>query len=150
MHQYWGGPYSVMTWPDYVLARALPSLLTMYWPASSPRCPISPHLTIFPLATSDYPPTFTTISNFTPGHLQSQPHFSHHFQFHTWAPLITPPLSNFILGHLLLSTQFHHHSQFHTWGHPIAHPIAPRLPMSYLGTSHYSPSFPISSDFACG
>ena len=60
------------------------------------------------LGTSDYPPTSTTTSDFTPitptvspslaiahiGHLQSPPQCPHHFQVHTWAPPITHPISH--------------------------------------------------------
>ena len=92
------------------------------------------------LSTSNYPPTFITTSNLTPGYLWSTPHFSHPFRFHTWAHPIThpnlppPPISylgtfnytpnftttsNFTTGHIQLPTHFHFHLPFHTWAPPI-------------------------------
>jgi hypothetical protein len=41
------------------------------------------------LGTSDYPPIFTTTSNFTPGVLQLPTHFHNQFQFCTWTLPIT-------------------------------------------------------------
>ena len=108
-------------------------------------------------------------SNFTPGdielhtyhfqfwHFRLPTSFSHHLQFHMWAPLITPPPPS----------NFPNQSQFHIWAPPIIYPISPPLPishlgtsithpialwllMSHLGTSHYLPTFPITSNFRCG
>jgi hypothetical protein len=100
--------------------------------------PISPPLTISHLATTDYPPTFTTTFNFTPGHLQLSSHFPHHFQFHNWAPP--------------LPTQLCHHSQFLTWAHPITPPppLSPLLPISHLDTCHYPPNFTSTPNFTPG
>jgi hypothetical protein len=95
------------------------------------------------LGIPDYTPTFTIALNFTPGHPRLLTHLHHHFEFPTWAHMITHPLfpstSNFTPGHLQLPTHFHHHIQFHTWAHVITCPLSPPLSISQLGTSHCLP-----------
>ena len=95
------------------------------------------------------------------GHIQLPIHFPHHFQFHSWTPLITHPpslllptshmgtsdhphfpiTSDFTPGHFPLPTKLCHHPKFHTRLHAITHLISPPFPMSHLGTSNYPATF---------
>ena len=82
------------------------------------------------LGTSDYPPTSTTTSDFTP-----------------ITPTVSPSLAIPHIGHLQSPPQFPHHFQVHTWAPPITHSISPPLPISHSGTSDYPPTFPTTPNF---
>ena len=103
--------------------------------------PISPHLTISLLATSDYPPTFTTTFTFTAGHLGLPAHLHHHFQFHTSPPPITHlfwqtrPFSHMAsFNYLPILTTTSICTALYSWL-----PIPPNSDVFILATSDYTP-----------